>query len=138
AERRSRASKRLRILILGGTGNIGPYHVAAAVSRGHQVSIFSRGRTVTDLPKGVERLIGDRSGDWSAIQGRDWDEVIDIATFGPGWVRSLGEALQGHVAHYTFISTISVYDQPQKNSMTQETSPVLVYKGSADPYRPIP
>ncbi len=134
----SRSAKRLRILILGGTGNIGPYHVEAAVSRGHQVSVFSRGRTVADLPKGVERLIGDRNGDLSALQHRAWDAIIDIATFGPGWVRSLGEALRGSAAHYTFISTISVYDRPEKNPMTLETSPVLLYRGSEDPYRPIP
>ena len=135
--RSSSASAPLRFLILGGTGNIGPYHVRAAFARGHHVSVFSRGRTSADLPDGVERLTGDRNGDLGAIKGRDWDAVIDIATFGPAWVRSLGAALQGHAAHYTFISTISVYDQPQTNPITEETSKVLVYHGSADPYRPV-
>ncbi len=131
------ASRSLRFLILGGTGNIGPYHVRAALARGHHVSVFSRGRTSADLPKGVERLIGDRNGDLGAVKGRDWDAVIDVATFGPAWVRSLGTALRGRAAHYTFISTISVYDQPQTNQITEETSKVLVYHGSADPYRPV-
>lgn len=137
ADRPASASKRLRFLILGGTGNIGPYHVRAALARGHHVSVFSRGRSSADLPNSVERLIGDRNSDLRALEGRDWDAVIDVATFGPAWVRSLGAALQGRAAHYTFISTISVYDQPETNPITQETSKVLVYRGTADPYRPV-
>jgi len=130
----SLAGKRLRILILGATGNIGPYHVRAAVARGHRVSIFSRGRSAAEIPAEVERLLGDRNGDLSSIRGRDWDAVLDIATFGPGWVRTLGEALKGHVGHYTFISTISVYDNPAANPVTEESSRVLAYRGGADPY----
>jgi nucleoside-diphosphate-sugar epimerase len=124
----------LRVLILGGTGNIGPYHVRAAVARGHHVSVFSRGRSAAELPSGVEHLVGDRDGDLNSIHGRDWDAVLDIATFGPGWVRTLGEALKGRVGHYTFISTVSVYDNPAANKITDEASRVLAYQGSADPY----
>src|SRR5690348_13565116 len=108
AEPPAASSRPLRILILGGTGNIGPYHVRAAVHRGHHVAVFSRGRTTAELPAGVEHLLGDRSADLSSIQGRDWDAVLDIATFGPNWVRTLGEALRGRVGHYTFVSTVSV------------------------------
>lgn len=128
------SSTPLRILILGGTGNIGPYHVRAAVARGHHVAVFSRGATSADLPAGVEHLIGDRNGDLESIENRDWDAVIDIATYGPGWVRSLGEALRHRTRHYTFISTISVYDDPAANGETNEDSSVLAYEGSADPY----
>jgi 2'-hydroxyisoflavone reductase len=128
------ASKPLRLLILGGTGNIGPYHVRAAVARGHQVSVFSRGRSAAELPPGVKHLVGDRNGDLKSIRGGDWDAVIDVATFGPRWVRTLGETLRGRVGHYTFISTTSVYDNPVANKITDETSPVLAYHGSTDPY----
>jgi 2'-hydroxyisoflavone reductase len=124
----------LRILVLGGTGNIGPYHVRAAVARGHVCSVFSRGVTQADLPDGVERLIGDRDGRLDAILNRDWDAVIDLATFGPGWVRSLGEAIGARTRHYTFISTISVYAEPAANDSTDEDSPLLRYDGAADPY----
>jgi len=115
-------SKPLRILVLGGTGAIGPFHVRAAVARGHRVAVFSRGRREADLPPGVERLVGDRNGDLQAIRNRDWDAVIDIAAYGPGWVRNLGAALGERVRHYTFISTVSVYDKPEANSITREDS----------------
>ena len=57
----SNASKRL--LILGGTGFIGPHMVRYAVERGHKVTIFTRGNSKVDLPNDVERLIGDRNDD---------------------------------------------------------------------------
>ena len=121
------------VLILGGTGHIGPYFVHAAVTRGYEVSVFSRGINSADLPAGVKRLVGDRNDNLKSIQGRDWDAVLDIATYGPGWVRTLGEALKGRVGHYTFISTISVYKDPAANKITSEASPVLAYDGKADP-----
>lgn len=127
--------KSLRILMLGGSRYIGPHFVQAAVARGHQVSVFNRGRTPCDLPEGVEHLIGDRTGDLQSIMGREWDAVIDLAAFVPGWVRRVGEALKGRVEHYTFISTVMVYEDPASRSLTTEDSPVLLYKGDADPYQ---
>jgi 2'-hydroxyisoflavone reductase len=124
----------LRLLILGGTGTTGRYYVRAALDRGHRVAVFSRGRTPANLPSNVELLVGDRNSDLESIKNRDWDAVIDVATFGPGWVRSLGEALKGRVGHYTFISTVSVYDNPAGNAQTTEDSPVLAWRSSIDPY----
>jgi nucleoside-diphosphate-sugar epimerase len=131
----SRAADRpMQLLILGGTGAIGPYHVRAALDRGHHVAVFSRGRTQADLPANVERLIGDRNGNLKAIANRDWDAVIDLATFGPVWVRSLAQALGARARHYTFISTVSVYDNPPLDRVTTEDSPVLAYTAKEDPY----
>lgn len=126
--------KSLRMLILGGTGTTGRHYVRAALGRGHSVAVFSRGMTLADLPPTVEMLVGDRNGDLNAIKNRDWDAVIDVATYGPGWVRSLGQALKRRVRHYTFISTVSVYDNPAKNAETSEESALLAYHGDVDPY----
>jgi 2'-hydroxyisoflavone reductase len=129
------SSKPLRILILGGTGNIGPYHVQAALSRGHQVSVFSRGKRPSDFPAEVEMLTGDLNGDLDSIKNRDWDAVLDVATFGPRWIRVLGEALKGRAGHYTFISTDSVYDTPMSNPAgSREGDKVVEYTGTEDPY----
>ena len=49
--------KPLRILILGGTGFTGPYQVRYALSRGHKVTTFNRGKTHPgELPNEVEQL----------------------------------------------------------------------------------
>jgi 2'-hydroxyisoflavone reductase len=126
--------KGLRILILGGTGYIGPYYVRAAVARGHRVAVFNRGRGSAQLPAVVERLIGDRNGDLESIRNREWDAVLDLATYGPVWVRTLGETLKERVKHYTFISTALVYASAVYNDRTTETSPVLEYSSNVDPY----
>ena len=61
------AQSPLKILVLGGTGFIGPNMVRYAVDRGHEVSIFTRGRSQADIPD-VEQLIGDRNDDYSALR----------------------------------------------------------------------
>lgn len=104
------ALKPLRILILGGTGFIGPHQVRYAVSRGHKVTVFNRGQREADLPAGVEHLNGDRdTGKLDALKGREWDVCIDNPTSVPFWVRDVGRILQGKVSQYVFVSTISVY-----------------------------
>jgi 2'-hydroxyisoflavone reductase len=123
------ATAPLRILILGGTGFIGPYQVRYAVSRGHEVTVFNRGRRQADLPSTVKHLQGDRNGQLDALKGQTWDVVIDNPTSLPKWVRDAATILKGNVKQYVFISTISVY-QPFGRSGADETSPVLPYKGA--------
>src|SRR5437667_12861513 len=73
--------KSLRILILGGTGFTGPYQVRYALSRGHKVTTFNRGKTnAGELPNEVEQLIGDRNCKDDALKGIQWDVVIDNPT----------------------------------------------------------
>jgi 2'-hydroxyisoflavone reductase len=110
AARPAPAPKPLRILILGGTGFIGPHQVRYAQERGHTVTLFNRGKTNPGLFPNLEKLQGDRAvGDYKALKGRDWDVVIDNPTTFPRWVREAGAALKGHAKQYVFISTISVY-----------------------------
>lgn len=118
----------LQILILGGTGFTGPHQVRYALSRGHQVTLFNRGRQPHDWPGAVEELIGDRNtGDLKALEAGRWDVCIDNPTTLPFWVRDAGRALHDKVGQYIFISTISVYaanDRP-----ADERAAVLSYAG---------
>lgn len=107
------APRKIRLLILGGTGFIGPHEVRYAVERGHDVTIFNRGRNPGMFP-GVEELTGDRAvGDYKSLEGREWDAVIDnSASAGPTapqWVKEAAAALKGRVGQYLFISTRSVF-----------------------------
>ena len=97
-----------RLLILGGTGFIGPHMVRYAVERGHEVTIFTRGRTEADIPD-VERLVGDRSGDLSALEGRAWDVVLDNNARDYRWVELSTDLLRDSAEHYVFVSSISAY-----------------------------
>src|SRR6059036_361162 len=125
--------KPLRILILGGTGFTGPYQVRYALSRGHKVTTFNRGKTHPgESPDEVEQLIGDRNGQLDALKNRQWDVVIDNPTTLPAWVRDAAQILKGNVERYVFISTISVYSEVKIGP--DETAPTEKYEG-ADPYK---
>src|SRR6266404_1200384 len=125
--------KPLRILILGGTGFTGPFQVRYALSRGHHVTVFNRGKTHPgELPEGVEQLIGDRNGQLDALKDRQWDVAIDNPTSLPAWVRDAAQILKGNVDRYVFISTISVYADTSKG--VDETAPLAKYDGP-DPYK---
>ena len=121
--------KPMRLLILGGTGFIGPYQVRYALERGHQVTIFNRGRQHMEWPGPVEELLGDRNtGDLKSLEGRDWDVCIDNPTTLPFWVRDAGRSLQGRIKNYVFISTISVYADDKMPA--DESAPVAAYTGT--------
>ncbi len=109
----------LRILILGGTGFIGPHQVEYALSRGHEVTLFNRGRTNPHLFPRVEKLVGDRADDLSALEGRSWDAVVDnSATNAPRWVERSANLLKDTCERYIFVSTRSVYADTSRVPMT--------------------
>ncbi len=114
----------LRILILGGTGFIGPHMVREALRRGHEVELFNRGRTDSDLFPDLKLLVGDRNNDLGALEGGSWDVVVDNSGYVPRHVEDSARLLEPVVSHYLYISTISVYgDLSQPIS---EDSPVGV------------
>ncbi len=103
------ASKAQKILILGGTGFIGPHMVRYAMYRGHEVTLFNRGKTSPTMFPGVESLTGDRDGKLDSLKGRKWDAVIDNSGYVPRHVRDSANLLKDAVGRYLFISTGSVY-----------------------------
>jgi len=105
------ASKSLSILVLGGTGFIGPHEINYAQARGHKVTMFNRGKTAPGMFPDVEALIGDRDDQLDALKGRDWDAVIDNSGFYPRHARLSAELLNGHVGQYMFVSSISAYGE---------------------------
>jgi len=107
--RRLPATRALDILVLGGTGFIGPHLVRHAVARGHRVTIFTRGRHDAELPDSVVRLQGDRNGQLDALKGKRWDAVIDDSATNPAWVAMSAELLESSVGAYLFTSSTGVY-----------------------------
>jgi 2'-hydroxyisoflavone reductase len=114
----------MRVLLLGGTLFLGRHLVEAALDRGHEMTLFNRGRTGPALYPDVETLHGDReTGDLDALRGRSWDAVIDTSARVPRWVRDAAGVLADNVAHYTFVSSISVYADTSTPG-TDESGPV--------------
>jgi 2'-hydroxyisoflavone reductase len=100
--------KSLELLVLGGTGFIGPHLVRHATSRGHHVTIFTRGRHDAELPAEVVRLQGDRNGQLDALRGKRWDVVIDDSATNSDWVALSTELLKDS-GGYMFTSSTGVY-----------------------------
>jgi 2'-hydroxyisoflavone reductase len=120
----------MRLLILGGTRFVGRHLVAAALARGHAVTLVHRGLTNPDLFPGVERLLGDREGDLSFLAGRSWDAVLDTCGYLPRPVRAAAERLTGAVDRYLFVSTLSVYAHPRIPG-TDEDAPLASLSAEA-------
>jgi 2'-hydroxyisoflavone reductase len=113
----------VRLLVIGGTVFLGRHVVAIALARGHAVSVFHRGLH-GHVPAEAEELIGDRTSDLSALDGREWDAVVDTCGFEPASVALTAGALAGRVGHYGFVSSGSAYaDWPR--APVSEASPVF-------------
>lgn len=97
------------LLILGGTGFIGPHLTQEALRRGWKVTHFNRGKRAAEGVPGVETLIGDRKGQLDALRGRSWDAVIDDTGYIPKYVRMSAELLAPAVGYCLYISSISAY-----------------------------
>ena len=107
--RATAAPKPKKILILGGTGFLGPALVAAARAHGHTLTLFNRGKTNPGRFTDLEQLHGDRDGHLEALAGRKWDVVVDDSGYVPRHVKDSATLLAPNVGHYVFVSTISVY-----------------------------
>jgi 2'-hydroxyisoflavone reductase len=114
----------LDLLVLGGTGFIGPHLVRHAVSRGHRVSIFTRGRRTADIPESVIRLQGDRNGQLGALEGKKWDAVFDDSATNPEWVRLSTALLKDNAGAYLFTSSTGVHYPYLKRGLS-ERDPIL-------------
>jgi len=88
---------------------VGRHLVETARARGHAVTLFNRGQRNPDLFADLERLQGERPDSLEALRGRQWDAAIDTSGYTPRAVAASAGLLAVAVAHYTFISTISVY-----------------------------
>lgn len=119
----SKEVSRKKILILGGTAFLGPALVEAAQSRGHTLTLFNRGKTRPELFPGVEKLLGDRDSDLKALEGRQWDAVIDTSANLPRWVKASAGLLAPNVGHYVYISSISAYADMSQYGINED-SPV--------------
>jgi 2'-hydroxyisoflavone reductase len=97
------------LLILGGTGFIGPHLTEEAQRRGWKVTHFNRGKTDPNGVAGVETLIGDRKGQLDALRGRKWDALIDDTGYIPKYVKMSAELLAPNVGYCLYISSISAY-----------------------------
>ncbi|MGE5290128.1 MAG: NAD-dependent epimerase/dehydratase family protein [Micromonosporaceae bacterium] len=102
----------MRLLVLGGTRFVGRAVVDEAIRRGYDVTTFTRGVSGEPRP-GAQSLHGDRTNgaDLAKLTTRDWDAVIDTSVLAPVHVSASARVLVGHVAHYTYVSSLRAYSE---------------------------
>ena len=127
----------MRLLILGGTAFVGRHLVEAARAQGHEVTLFTRGRTNPGLFPDVEHLAGDREIDLSPLEGRRFDAAIDTCGYLPRAVRASAGLLADAVERYVFVSSLSVYvdgpvvgeTTPTQRALDPESEDIGAYYG---------
>lgn len=97
------------LLILGGTGFIGPHLTEQAMARGWKVTHFNRGRRDPDGVADVETLIGDRKGQLDSLKDRKWDAVVDNTGYIPKYTKMSADLLAPNTGYCLYISSISAY-----------------------------
>ncbi len=119
-----RASRALKLLVLGGTRFLGRHFVDAALAAGHEVTTFTRGRTPPLWGDAVTGLAGDRdpaiAPGLGALEVGEWDGVVDTSGYLPRHVRAAADMLEGRVAHYLFVSSLSVYSDASRADQNED------------------
>lgn len=110
----------MKILLIGGTRFLGRHLVTSARARGHEITLFNRGKTNPDLFSRVKTIRGDREKDLDQLSGQ-WDAVIDTCGYVPRIVKISAEALKERVQQYVFISSISVYSDFSKIGINESS-----------------
>lgn len=113
----------MKVLVIGGTRFLGRHLVAAAMARGHEITLFNRGTHQSETLKRVEAIHGDRNSDLAKLRGRRWDAVVDTCGHLPRTVKAAAEFLSQAVDRYVFISSQSVYRDVSYIGV-DETAPV--------------
>jgi nucleoside-diphosphate-sugar epimerase len=115
----------LSVLYIGGSGQISLPCVEASVAAGHKVTLLNRGKTTVPLPKGVETVAGDMSGDtYAALGDRRFDVVCQFRLFTPDQMKRDIAAFTGKTGQYVFISSASAYQKPARHYIITEKTPL--------------
>ena len=116
----------MRLLVLGGTRFLGRHLVEAALARGDDVTIFTRGRLPVPWGDRVTALAGDRDPQLApgldALAGGAWDAVVDCSGYVPRIVEVSARLLAARTNRYVFVSSMSVYAKTEQPGMDERTA----------------
>jgi nucleoside-diphosphate-sugar epimerase len=116
----------VRLLLLGGTGNLSTEVARRAAEEEWAVTVLVRGTREARLPLSVERALGDATDPaaLASLAQRGFDVVIDFVAYGAADVRRDVAAFKGKVGHYVLISSASVYRKPPPHYRVTEDTPL--------------
>jgi len=117
----------VKLLFLGGTGNISTACVDLAVGRGHEVTILNRGRSPSRLRGGVRAVMGERDDGGRLrrlAEDTRFDAVVDFLCYRPEQAETAIEAFAGRTSQYVFIGTAAAYEKPVVHYVITEATPL--------------
>jgi len=120
----------MRVLFIGGTGNISTPVSRLCLERGIELILLNRGRRDAAIPgaRTVRADVTDPAGMRAALEGLHWDAVVDWIAFSEEDVERDIELFRGVTEQFVFISTAAAYRKPPPRPVITETSPL------ANPY----
>lgn len=124
----------MKVLLLGGSGNISSSVTKLLLSQGHDVYLFNRGNNLELQKYGAKYIIGDmrsKADAESKLKGNKFDVVANFFNFTVDHVEQDFEIFRSNIGQYIFISTCAVYQRPLKNYIVTEDTPA---KNPFNPY----
>ncbi|UCG86925.1 MAG: NAD-dependent epimerase/dehydratase family protein [Gemmatimonadota bacterium] len=117
----------MRVLYIGGTGEISFDCIHESVRLGHDVTVFNRGNNNAGLPAECRLVRGDVADDeaYGSLARQDFDVVCQFRLFTTQAIARDIELFRGHCEQYLFISSASVYQKPVRNLPITEATPVV-------------
>jgi nucleoside-diphosphate-sugar epimerase len=116
----------MKVLFIGGTGNISTTVSKQAVDRGIELFLLNRGKRVSAIP-GAKSVIGDinrREDIESVLEGHTWDAVVNWIAYNEQDIIRDYELFDGRTKQYIFISTASAYQKPLAFPYVTESTPL--------------
>jgi len=105
----------VRVLFIGGTGNISTASTWLLAERGIEIAVLNRGQSDVLLPDGVQVIradIRDRAAASEVLRGEEFDVVVDWLAYVPEHIETDLDLFRDRISHYVFISTAMVYEKP--------------------------
>jgi nucleoside-diphosphate-sugar epimerase len=121
----------MKVLFIGGTGNIGAAVTALVVERGMELTLLRRGQRAADLPANVRTIVADVADEAAvaeALGQQTFDAVVDWIAFTPADVERDIRLFRDRARQFIFISSASAYQRPVGHYLITESTPL------ANPY----
>lgn len=116
----------MRVLYIGGSGEISFECIHESVRLGHEVAVFNRGHNNAGLPERCRFITGDVDDDsaYGRLAGEQFDVVCQFRLFTPDAIRQDIANFAGHCEQYVFISSASAYRKPVRDLPITEDTPL--------------
>ena len=116
----------MKVLYIGGTGEISTSCVSESIANGHEVTVFNRGQNEAQLPRGAIHVAGDLrdAAPYEPLKDQQFDVVCQFLAFTPETIERDIDFFADRCGQYVFISTASAYQKTEPLERVTEATPL--------------